>query len=111
MMSEITEIIDLSRALYAAEICIGFLSSSITQNDTNTFYKIYLEQLDLDVNIYLPSKKVSIDFFVEILPRQNTIDVHCFALLIKFRLLTLLKVLNLTFVPNERYISVLLYKK
>lgn len=59
MMSELSEIADVSHSLYAAEIAIGFLSTTITRNEPEMLYHKYLENvLKIDTQKYLPSRKV-----------------------------------------------------
>ena len=57
MMSELPEIADISNALRATEIAIGFLAS--TGGQPNHFYKPYLEDvLHMNAEKFLASGKV-----------------------------------------------------
>ena len=57
MMRELRQIADVSNALRAVEISVGFLVSM--KAEPNMFYKKYLtEILQMDHNVYLPSVKV-----------------------------------------------------
>ena len=58
---ELKEISDVSHALNAVEISIGFLTSTITPADKEQPYEKYLKDvLKMDVEKHLPSRKVSI---------------------------------------------------
>jgi len=57
---ELKEISDVSHALNAVEISIGFLTSTITPADKEQPYEKYLKDvLKMDVEKHLPSRKVS----------------------------------------------------
>ena len=57
MMRELRQIADVSNALRAVEISVGFLVSM--KAEPSMFYKKYLtEILQMDHNVYLPSVKV-----------------------------------------------------
>ena len=59
MVLELKEISDVSNALKAVEISIGFLTSTITPADKEQPYEKYLNDvLMMDVEKYLPSRKV-----------------------------------------------------
>ena len=59
MVLELKEISDVSNALKAVEISIGFLTSSLTSPDKEQPYEKYLnEVLRMDVEKFLPSRKV-----------------------------------------------------
>jgi len=60
MTMELKEISDVSHALNAVEISIGFLTSTITPADKEQPYEKYLKDvLKMDVEKHLPSRKVS----------------------------------------------------
>lgn len=58
MMRELRRVADVSSALRAVEISIGFLVSM--KADPNMLYKKYLtEILQMDPDVFIPSRKVS----------------------------------------------------
>ena len=58
MMRELRRVADVSNALRAVEISIGFLVSM--KADPNMLYKKYLtEFLQMDPDVFIPSRKVS----------------------------------------------------
>ena len=58
MMRELRRVADVSNALRAVEISIGFLVSM--KADPNMLYKKYLtEILRMDPDVFIPSRKVS----------------------------------------------------
>ena len=58
MMRELRRVADVSNALRAVEISIGFLVS--VKADPNMLYKKYLtEILQMDPDVFIPSRKVS----------------------------------------------------
>ena len=59
MVAELKEISDVSNAIKATEISIGFLTSTITPADKEQPYEKYLKDvLRIDVEKHLPSRKV-----------------------------------------------------
>ena len=59
MVMELKEISDVTHALNAVEISIGFLTSTITPADKEQPYEKYLrDSLKMDVEKYLPSRTV-----------------------------------------------------
>ena len=72
MMGELGRIADVSNALRAIEISIGFLVSM--KADPNMLYKKYLtEILQMDPDVFIPSGKVRIWFKDFIKVRSQTL--------------------------------------
>lgn len=65
MVLELKEISDVSNALKAVEISIGFLTSSLTSPDKEQPYEKYLNDvLRMDVEKFLPSRKVHLKLYM-----------------------------------------------
>ena len=79
-MKELTEITDISHALNAIEIAIGFLSSTITPADEEQPYENYLrDNLKMDIVKCIPSRKVVQENQIYILSCmvKNDTNVEC----------------------------------